>query len=123
MGDYSRLEVWRRAHALMCELYEVTRTFPTEERYVLTSQLRRASLSTASNIVEGYARRSDPALRHFLRIAIGSATEVDYLLLAASDTGSLSREKATVLRAKARHVIALLGSFLRSLGVRWTKIS
>ncbi|MBI5017293.1 MAG: four helix bundle protein [Deltaproteobacteria bacterium] len=75
-----KLDVWRVADDLACRVYEVTRSFPRAEAYGATSQLRRAALSIPTNIVEGYGRRGDRELRHFVNISLGSLAEVKYLL-------------------------------------------
>lgn len=81
MSDrWKNLEVWKLADAFALEVYRVTKKFPREEVYGLTSQLRRAALSVPTNIVEGYSRRGDRELRRFLDIALGSLAEVKYLL-------------------------------------------
>ena len=89
MIDYHRLEVWRRAHKLTMEVYRVTRMFPSEERYALTVQLRRAMTSVPCNIVEGSARSTDRAFASFIEIAEGSAAEVQYELQLAQELGYL----------------------------------
>lgn len=77
---YKKLLAWQVADKLAREVYRVTASFPKAELYGLTSQLRRASLSVPLNIIEGYARNNKNEFRHFLRIALGSLAETDYLL-------------------------------------------
>jgi four helix bundle protein len=91
VGDYKRLRVWRKAHAIVCEVYAVTRTFPQHDQFVLGDQLRRAAISIAANIAEGCGRNGDGDLHRFLNIALGSANELRYLLELAIDVGVLSR--------------------------------
>jgi four helix bundle protein len=83
--DFRNLKVWNRAHALTLEVYRITRSFPTEERYGLTSQIRRCSASIAANVAEGCGRRGNGEFHRFLQIASGSASELDYQLLLAHD--------------------------------------
>src|SRR4051794_37986321 len=72
MGNYRELVVWRRSHQLALQIYHATGAFPSGERYGLTGQLRRGSVSVTSNIVEGSARQTDPEQIRFLRIAHGA---------------------------------------------------
>jgi four helix bundle protein len=93
MKDFKDLKVWEKAHVLTLLVYEETRSFPKEELYGLTSQLRRAAASVAANIVEGCGRRSDGEFTRFLQIARGSASEVEYHLLLARDLHLLDEAK------------------------------
>lgn len=93
MKDFKDLKVWEKAHALTLLVYEETRSFPKEELYGLTSQLRRAASSVAANIVEGCGRRSDGEFTRFLQIARGSASELEYHLLLARDLRVLDKAK------------------------------
>jgi four helix bundle protein len=77
MEDFKNLKVWRKAHELTLAVYQRTRTFPKDEIYGLTSQIRRASASIGANIAEGCGRRSDPELKRFVQIARGSANELE----------------------------------------------
>ena len=87
MEDFKNLKVWSKAHELTIAIYKRTRTFPVDEMYGLTSQIRRASASIGANIAEGCGRRSDPEMKRFIQIARGSASEVEYHLLLARDLG------------------------------------
>jgi|SRR5208282_3078410 len=88
--NYEELLVWQKAHAMTLVIYDKTRGFPREELYRLTSQMRRSSASIGANIAEGSGRRSDGEICRFLRIARGSASELEYHLLLAHDLGFLS---------------------------------
>jgi four helix bundle protein len=92
MKDFKDLKVWAKAHEVTLLVYDETRTFPREEMYGLTSQLRRAAASVAANIVEGCGRRSDGEFKRFLQIARGSACELEYHLLLARDLKLLNEE-------------------------------
>jgi four helix bundle protein len=98
MSDYRRLEVWKAAHQLTLQLYRATTSFPHHEQFGLTSQLRRAAVSVGANIAEG-SSRGDKEFARFLTIALGSANEVEYLLLVASDLGYI--EGAELMSAAA----------------------
>ena len=79
MKAFRRLEVWKKAHHLVLLVYEETLSFPKDERYGLTGQIRRACASIPTNIAEGCGRTGDRELSRFLRISMGSASELEYL--------------------------------------------
>src|SRR5216684_8870852 len=83
--NFRNLKVWERAHALTLDVYHSSKSFPREEMYGLTSQMRRASASIGANIAEGSCRRGDIDFARFLQIAAGSASELEYHLLLARD--------------------------------------
>lgn len=85
MRDFHKLMIWQRSHSLTLEIYKITKTFPKEEVFGLTSQIRRAVSSIPTNIAEGCGKNSNKEFAHFLQITIGSATEVEYQLLLAHD--------------------------------------
>jgi len=92
--NYRELIVWQKAMDLVEMIYQVTRQFPKEELYGLTSQIRRAAVSIPSNVAEGQARQSTAEFRNFLSIAQGSRAEVETQLMIAQRLGYLSQEKA-----------------------------
>ena len=85
MRTFRQLKVWQHAHQLVLETYHLTRSFPSEERYGLTQQMRRAAISIAANITEGHQRKSKAEFLHFLNIAHGSLDERQYYLILATD--------------------------------------
>jgi len=85
LKDFKELKVWHKTYDLALAVYEASRSFPREEMYGLTSQLRRAAVSVGANIAEGCGRRSDGELVRFLQIARGSASEIEHHLLLARD--------------------------------------
>jgi four helix bundle protein len=89
MQDFTRLLVWEEAHRLVLAVYDVTRSFPPEERFGLTSRIRRCAASVPSNIAEGSGRGSDAGFARFLHMAMGSASELEYQLLLARDLAYL----------------------------------
>ena len=115
MGDFRNLRVWQRAHNLTLELYGETRTFPKEERYRLTSQLRRAAVSVPANIAEGCGRNGDAELARFLTIAKGSASELDYFLLLAHDLGYLKTSRYEQLAGEVHGISRMLATFVDRL--------
>jgi four helix bundle protein len=86
-GGFQNLVVWRKAHTWVLEVYRLTRSFPKEELYVLTSQLRRAAVSVPANIVEGFRKRGRADKIRFFNIAQGSLDECHYYLILARDLG------------------------------------
>jgi four helix bundle protein len=115
MRNYRELQVWAKAHRLTVELYKVSRDFPREETYGLTSQLRRAAVSIGSNLAEGCGRRTSTELARFVRIALGSASELDYQLLLARDLGFMKADDFTSSIAALTEVRKMLTSFLSSV--------
>src|SRR5579863_831113 len=87
MRHYSELLVWQRSHKLTLDLYRLTSRFPADERFGVTSQLRRAALSVPTNIVEGSKRISSVEFARFLNIAEASLAEAEYLLIVSRDLG------------------------------------
>lgn len=85
--SYKDLQVWQRSVQLSVELYRLTASFPDEERYGLSSQIRRAGVSIPSNIAEGYGRGTRKEYKQFLAIARGSTLEVQTQLIIASELG------------------------------------
>ncbi len=85
MQDFRELNVWRKAHDLTLLVYTFTKAFPQDERFGLTSQMRRASSSICANLAEGCCRHTDKDFARFVDYALGSASEVEYFLLLAND--------------------------------------
>ena len=108
MQDYRNFRVWERAHALLLEIYRVSSGFPAEERFTLTSQLRRAALSVPTNLAEGCGRSSGKELRRFVDFSSGSAKEVEYLLRVAHDLDYLGIPDHTRLLAELESIQKML---------------
>lgn len=115
MRNYRDLQVWSKAHNLTLELYRVSRQFPREEIYGIISQLRRAAVSIGANLAEGCGRRTSTELARFVRIAMGSASELDYHLLLCRDPGFMSGDDFTSSAAQLTEVRKMLTSFLQSV--------
>jgi four helix bundle protein len=115
MEDFKDLKVWVKAHELTLGVYRRTRSFPKEELYGLTSQLRRASASVGANIAEGCGRRSDGEMKRFLQIARGSASEVEYHLILCKDLELLSIDEFGDLETKVLEVQRMLAAFVQRL--------
>ena len=92
MRNYRDLKVWSKSYGLSLELYRLSRSFPKEELYGITSQLRRAAVSIGANLAEGCGRRTNAEMARFVRISMGSASELDHHLLLCKDLGFLQDE-------------------------------
>src|SRR5437763_1904739 len=99
MRPHESLEVWQKAIEFVLMIYEKTKAFPNDERFGLTSQLRRAAVSIPANIAEGAARTSTKEFHHFVAMAQGSCSEVETELLIAEKLGYLSADTYAELKA------------------------
>jgi four helix bundle protein len=118
MKDFRELKVWEKAHFLTLDIYHATYTFPREERFGITAQVRRAVTSIPTNIAEGCGRNGDRELARFMAIAAGSASETEYLLLLAKDLGYLKEDTHSVLDETVNEVKRMLNRFIRTLSSR-----
>ena len=116
MKDFRQLRVWEKAHRLTLAIYAATRGFPAEERFGLTSQIRRCSASIGANIAEGCGRTGDGDFHRFLDIAMGSANELDYHLLLARDLKYLDAAKYEGLNRQLFEVKRMLSTLIRKVG-------
>ena len=115
MRDFKRLQVWEKSHDLTLRVYELTSQFPREEVYGLTSQIRRACASIPTNIAEGCGRESSADFARFLQIAMGSASETEYLILLARDLKYINTSQYLELTDAIVRVKKMLTSLLRSI--------
>ncbi len=115
MKNYRDLIVWQKAMELVTEIYQHTKSFPEEERYGLTSQLRRSSVSLPSNMAEGYGRNSTQDYVRFLRIANGSLFELQTQLEIARNLGFLIEERFSVLFEMSREIERMLSSLIKKI--------
>ncbi|MGO7909341.1 four helix bundle protein [Rhizobium leguminosarum] len=113
--SYRDLKVWQFAIELSVVCYEVTRTFPREEIYGLTSQIRRSSASVAANIAEGYGRENQGSFAQFLKIAQGSLKELETHLIIAGRIGFLQASALDELLDRCDEIGKMLGSLIRSV--------
>jgi len=114
-GTYADLEVWRAAIDLVERIYQLSRRFPKEEMYGLTSQLRRAAVSVPSNIAEGKGQSSDWELIRFLCYARGSLFEIETQLRIAERLGYAAKEDCEPARRETVRVGQMLNGYIRSL--------
>ena len=115
MSNYKKLKVWEDAHKFTIDIYNITRKFPNNEQYGLTSQIRRSSSSIPTNIVEGSGQLDNGNLIRFLGIAKGSAFETEYQILLAKDLNYITNEEYKFLIAKIQSIIRRLTNLIKSL--------
>lgn len=115
MRGFRRLQVWEKSHELTLRIYNITSGFPREEIYGLTSQLRRACASIPTNIAEGCGRDSSAEFKRFLHIAMGSASETEYLILLTHELKYPNLNEYTELTNTIVSVKKMLTSLLKKL--------
>lgn len=118
MRNFRELKIWQLSYELTLEVYKVSRDFPECERFGITSQLRRSSISTPANISEGCGRASDKDLMHFLNIALGSAYETECHLMIARDLGYLNEVDFNRLNQKLVEAEKSISNFIKAIGRR-----
>jgi four helix bundle protein len=104
MHNFKELKVWQISRKLVKEVYEITSTFPATERYGLTSQIRRCTVSIPTNIAEGSGRNTDKDFAHFLNISLGSAYELETLLILSFDVAFISPEQLEDLSVRISEI-------------------
>ena len=115
MQDFTKLQVWQKSHQFTLGIYKITKDFPAEEKFGLTSQLRRASCSIGSNLAEGCGRTTNKELGRFIAIAQGSAFEVRYQLILAKDLNYISLERFKFFEQKITEISRMLNSLAQKL--------
>jgi len=115
MKDFRSLKVWEKAHALTLAIYKSTEGFPKQEMYALTSQIQRAAVSIPANIAEGCGKDSHPELKRYFLISMGSASELEYLLILAHDLGYLPTHTHQLLSSNLIEVRKMLNAFIQTL--------
>ena len=110
---HHNLDVWKRSLELTKSLYQTTRNFPSEEKYGMTSQIRRAAVSVPANIAEGAARRSKKEFVRFLDISLGSASELDTLILLSRDLEMLEAKESDRLIEELDIVYKMLRGLIK----------
>ena len=119
--DYRDLIVWKKAMELTVCIYSLTQSFPKQEIYGLSSQMRRASVSIASNIAEGRGRLSPTGFRQFLGIAQGSTYELQTQLVVATSLGLASPEALQQATSLSNEISKMLGAFIQKLNAGISK--
>lgn len=115
INDYRDLDVWNEAMAFCERIYEVTKDFPREEMFGLTSQMRRAAVSIPSNIAEGYGREQTKSFIQYLRISQGSLKELETQVLLATRLDYMSQKSSQELLLTTTKIGKMLRAFIRSL--------
>src|ERR1700760_3622393 len=116
MRDYKKLEVWKKAHLLTKQVYQsILPLMPNEERFALTSQLRRSAYSIPLNIVEGCGKNTNKDFAHYLDNALGSAHEVEYTCFLIHDLGFIQKAEFEMINNNINEVKAMLISFIKFL--------
>jgi four helix bundle protein len=117
-GTYKDLEVWQSAMELAVQVYRLTAMFPKEERYGLTSQMRRAAVSVPSNIAEGKGRSSDKELIQFLCHSRGSLFEIETQLEIGEQLGYSKTEDCDAIRRETARIGQMINGLIRSVSPR-----
>lgn len=117
MKDFRSLKVWEKSHLISLEIYNLTKDFPKEEQFNLTSQLRRSITSIPTNLAEGCGRGSDKDFKRFVQIAMGSASESEYLLLLSKDLNYISDKEFDKLIFKIQEIKKMLSSLISKLRI------
>jgi four helix bundle protein len=115
MQNYKDLFVWKKSHQLVLSVYKVSRVFPKEELYNLTSQIRRAALSTPTNISEGCGKFTQLDFAKYLQNALGSTQEVEYLNFLSFELEYISKEEYQKLDQDINEVKAMLISLIKKI--------
>ncbi len=110
-----RLEVWKKSHQFVLDVYEVTKAYPKEELFALTRQIRKAAFSIPANIAEGTGKKSIKDFSNFLRISLGSAHECEYYVLLSKDLSYINGIQFSELNNDINRIKAMLIRFLKRL--------
>ncbi|MEM9413857.1 MAG: four helix bundle protein [Planctomycetota bacterium] len=113
--DHRKLRAFQLADEFVLHIYKITAQFPNDERFGLTSQMRRAAVSVAANLVEGCARETEKDYRHFCTISFGSLRETGYFIDLASRLGYTKQEDAETCLALYDETARVLSGLIRSL--------
>ncbi len=113
--NYKKLLFWQKSKELSIDIYKITKEFPEDERFGLISQMRRCSVSIASNIAEGSSRSSIKDFKRFLDISMGSIYELEVQLMISNEVGYISTIKTNELMLKIKSLIELMSKFKSTL--------
>jgi four helix bundle protein len=115
MRDFTKLDIWKRSHQLTLNVYTITKTFPKDELFGLSSQMRKSSSSMPTNIAEGCGRNSSPQLTQFINIAAGSSSELQYQLILSKDLNYISEITFKELHDETIAIRKMMFSYVEKL--------
>ena len=115
LKNYKELNVWQKSYELCLKLYGITAKFPIEERYGLTSQIRRSAVSIPSNIAEGYGRKTTVDYIRMLYIAYGSVCELETQILLAGDLDFIEKNELSTIKKDIAEIERMLKALIKSL--------
>jgi len=115
MHNFKELKVWQKSIDLTTEIYSITKNFPADEKYGLTSQIRRAAVSVPSNIAEGAGRKSNKEFRHFLSISLGSVFELETQVIVASRLNFISEANFSDIQSRISEIQKMVFSLEKSI--------
>lgn len=118
MHNFRELKIWRMGIEMAKSIFQMTRSFPYEERYSLTSQLTRCAVSIPSNIAEGCGRKSNKELNQFLSISLGSAFELETQIILSFEFGYVTKEKSDSLITQVTEIQKMINGLQKSLGIQ-----
>ena len=115
MKDFRTLSVWQKSHTLTLKVYVITKSFPKEKMFGITSQLRRSISSIPAYLAEGCGRGSDKDFKRFVQIAMGSASESEYHLILCASLEYITKEKEAELLSDIQEIKKMLASLIKTL--------
>ena len=113
--SFKDLIIWQKSHQLTLDIYKLTKQFPTDEKFGVISQIRRAAYSIPSNIVEGHSRKSAKEFKYFLNISKGSLSELEYFLILSRDMKYITNAEFKEMESKVIEISKILFSFNKNL--------
>jgi len=115
MRDFRKYEVWELSHQIVLNIYNITKTYPDDERYHLVSQMRRAAYSIPSNFSEGCGRDSDKDFNRYVNICLGSAHELEYFMILSKDLNYIEESDFRTLNTEINKIKRKLFSLSKKL--------
>lgn len=115
MRNLLTLDIWKRSHILTLKIYKITKNFPKEEMFRLSSQMRRSASSIPTNIAEGCGRNTNPQFAHFLQISTGSCSEIQYQLILSKELSYISEEVFNELNSEAIEIRKMIFHYASKL--------